>query len=175
MLDDWLANREGQNWPQDGWSLLYENDERASFIHVSDDGVSFIGAEMGANGWIWAGASGAGLCDVRLKLPDGLGAVEWELDPDAPTPDASSTEIRVLATERGCAGGQEMGDRLLGPHVVETDGAVRIAFAGIPQPGAQRCPGNPAAPVVVELDAPLGERGIRDGLTIGSITFLLNN
>ncbi len=44
---------------RNGWSLLYENDERASFIHISDDGVSF-GAEMGANGWIWAGASGGG-------------------------------------------------------------------------------------------------------------------
>jgi hypothetical protein len=175
VLDDWLANPEGQYWPQDGWSLLYENFERASFIRIGDDGVSFIGAEMGANGWIWAGASAGGPCDVRLMLPDGLGAVEWELNPDVPTPDSSSTAISVLATERGCASGQDMGDRLLGPHVVETEDAVRIAFGVIPRPGSQDCQDNPAAPVVVELEAPLGEREIRDGLAIGPITSLLAN
>lgn len=175
VLDEWLSNPEGEFWPQDGWSLLYERDGRASFIHVSNEGMPFIGAEMGPNGWIWAGAGGGGMCDVRLMLPPGVGEVGWELDPDAAAPDATATEIRVLVTERGCAGGQEMGDRLLGPQVVETDGAVRIAFGAIVQPGAHTCPGNPATPVVVELDAPLGNRRIRDGLVIGPITSLLGD
>lgn len=175
VLDDWLATAEGQYWPQDGWVLLHATDERASFVHISDDQVSAIDAEMGANGWIWTGASGGGNCDVLLSLPAGVGEVEWVLDPDAPAPDPSSTEIQVLATERGCAGGQEMGDRLLGPQVVETDHAVLIAFGVIPRPGAQECPGNPSTSVVVELDAPLGEREIRDGLVIGPITSLIGS
>lgn len=175
VLDDWLANDEGQFWPQEDWALLYENNNRASFIHIGDDGASFINAEMAANGWIWVGASGGGRCDVVLTLPAGLGPVEWVLDPQSPAPEASATEIRVAVNELGCASGQEMGDRLIGPQVVETDDAVRIAFAVIPQPGDQTCPDNPSEVVTVELDSPLGEREIRDGLTIGPITSLLNN
>lgn len=173
VLDDWLANPEGQYWPQDGWVLLDADDHRSSFIHVGDDAVSFVSAEMGANGWIWAGAGGGAGCDVRLMLPAGVGEVEWTLDPGAPTPVPSSTEIQVLVTERGCASGQEMGERLLGPQVVETDDVVRIAFGVIPQPGSQDCPDNPSTPVVVELDAPLGDREIRDGTAIGPLTSLL--
>ena len=160
VLDGWLANPEGRYWPQDGWVLLNADEERAAFIRISDDGVSYVGAEMGNNGWIWAGAGGSGICDVRLMLPSGVGDVEWLLDPDAPAPDPTSTEIRLLATERGCASGQDMGDRLLGPQVVETSNAVLIAFGVIPQPGAQKCPGNPSTPVVVNLGAPLGDREI---------------
>lgn len=85
-------------------------------------------------------------CDVRLMLPSGVGEVEWMLDPGAPTPVPSSTEIQVLVTERGCAGGQEMGERSLGPQVVETDDVVRIAVGVIPQAGSQDCPGNPSTP-----------------------------
>lgn len=173
VLDDWLANPGGENWPPEGWVLLHADEERASFIQASDDGVWYIGAEMGANGWIWASAGGAERCDVRLMPPPGVGEVEWVLDPDAPVPDASSTEIRVLATERGCATGHEMGDRLLGPQVVETDDAVLIAFGVITKPGDQECPGNPSTPVVVELAAPLGDREIRDGMLIAPITSLL--
>lgn len=173
VLDGWLANPEGQLWPQDGWFLLHEDGERATFIHLGDGGVSSIGAEMGTNGWIWSGAGGGGDCDVRRLLPAGMGAVDWELDPAFPAPDETSTELRVLVTEAGCAGGREMGDSLLGPQVVETDEAVRIAFAVIPLAGAQTCPGNPATPVTIRLDAPLGEREIRDGLVVGPLTALL--
>ncbi|WP_420452073.1 hypothetical protein [Ilumatobacter sp.] len=130
---------------------------------------------MGADGWIWAGAGGGQRCDVRLKLPEGLGPVEWVVDPRSPTPDASSTEIRVLVTERGCASGEEMGDRLLGPQVVETDDAVRLAFALVPRPGGQNCPGNPSTPFVVQLDAPLGERDVLDGSTIAPIDSLIDD
>lgn len=180
VLDGWLGGEEGAYWPQDGWSLLFERDERASFIHVGDsDSVAFIHAEMGPNGWIWDGASSGAGCDVRLRLPPGLDRVDWTLDPDASGPDASSTEIRLLATERECASGQEMGDRLLGPQVVETDDAILIAFAAIPLVGAQNCPSNPSTPVVAHLKAPLGDRvirdGIRDGLVIGSINSMIGN
>jgi len=175
VLDSWLANDEGQFWPQEDWSLLHENDDHASFIHVGDDGVSFIGAEMAANGWIWAGASAGGRCDVELRLPDGLGSVEWVLNPQSPAPAATSTEIGVSVTERDCASGQAMGDRLIGPQIVESDDAVRIAFAVISQSGDQNCPDNPSEVVIVELETPLGEREIRNGLTIGPITSLLDN
>jgi hypothetical protein len=175
VLDGALAGPEGEFMPGDGWSLLTENGEHATFIHIGDGGVSYIGAEMGSNGWIWAGSGAFEACDVRLALPDGLGSVEWMLDPAAPAPDATSTDLRVLVSERGCAGGQEMGARLLGPQVVVTDDAVRIAFAAVLQPGAQTCPGNPSTPVTVTLETPLGDREIRDGLAIGSLASLTGN
>jgi hypothetical protein len=174
VVDSWLAGPAGQSWPQAGWTLLSSDSDLAFFIQIDGEAVSSVVAEMGPNGWIWAGATLSFRCDVRLLLPDGVGEVEWVLDPDAPPPDASSTQLRLLATERSCASGQEMGERLLGPQVVETDDAVLIALGVIPQPGAQACPGNPSTPVVVDLAAPLGDRAIRDAMSLGPITSLID-
>ena len=74
--------------------------------------------------------------------------------------------VHLLATERECASGEPMGDRLRGPQVVETEDAVLIAFAATLQDGDEECPGNPAAAVTVELPAPLGERTLRYGRLI---------
>jgi hypothetical protein len=48
-----------------------------------------------------------------------------------------------------------------------TDDTLRIAFAAEPPAGDQSCQGNPEASATVELPAPLGEREIVEGLTIG--------
>ena len=62
-----------------------------------------------------------------------------------------------------------MGERLLGPEVVLTDDAVLLAFAATPPPGEfQDCPGNPSVAVTIQLDEPLGDREIRDGLDVGA-------
>ncbi len=66
-----------------------------------------------------------------------------------------------------------MGDRLLGPEIVETADAVLISFAAIAQYTDQECPGNPWAPVEVRLSEPLGERALRDGLVVGDLARLL--
>ena len=61
-----------------------------------------------------------------------------------------------------------MGNRLLDPEVVTTDGAVLITFAAEPPvPVEQNCQGNPEQPIVVELPEPLGDRTLRDGLAVG--------
>lgn len=169
VVEDWLGTGEGQFWEQEGWSLLYEDGESARM--VSPD-WSYIDAEMAANGWTWVGAGGGGDCDVRVPLPEELGEVEWTV---SPVPEVSDTEIRVTATERDCASGEEMGDRLLDPHVVETDDVVWIALAVIQPIGGQECPSNPSTEVVIQLDEPLGDREIRDGLVIGSLTALLGS
>jgi hypothetical protein len=173
VLDDWLSGPEGSFWPQEGWLLLRADDESADFVHIGTD-VSFVSAEMGRNGWIWAGASGGEVCDVVRLLPPGYGAVDWELDPSFPRPDPTATEIHLLATELGCTSGSELGDRLLGPQVVETDDAVRIVVASIALTGSQTCPGNPPTAVTVTLDAPLGDRSLVDGRAIAPITELVD-
>jgi hypothetical protein len=173
VLDGWLAGPEGGFWPQDGWLLLDRSDDTAQFVNLAAEEVWFVSAEMGRNGWIWSGASSAGVCDVRRALPDGLGAVDWELDPASPPPAAETTELHLLVTERACASGAEVGARLLGPEVVETDTTVRIAFAAIPLTGGQNCPSNPPTAVTVALSAPLAGRELRDGLVIGRIDELV--
>jgi hypothetical protein len=59
-----------------------------------------------------------------------------------------------------------MGDRLLGPQVIETHSEVLIAFAAIPRTGSQECPSNLVEDVTLTLSAPLGDRHIRDGLVV---------
>lgn len=156
------------------WWLLELTDERATVISPNGSSFTSVSLEFTRAGWAVSGLSGANDCDVRRVLPPGLNSVEWELDPEFPTPTADSTDLHLLVTELGCAGGREMGDQLLGPQVVETDDAVRVAFAVIPPEGsAQECPGNPLAAVTVELSAPLGDRDIRDGLVIAAFEELV--
>jgi hypothetical protein len=175
VLDGWLATPEGSFLPGDGWTLLYVHDRNALFINVADDSVAFVGAEMGRNGWIYSGGSAADPCALNVVLPEGLGVVEWELDAGAPPPEAGTTELHVLATERACTGGRELGERLLGPQVVETDESVRISFAAIALTGNHGCPSNPSTPVTVELDEPLGDRELRDGRLVGAISELVGD
>ena len=68
--------------------------------------------------------------------------------------------------------GSMMGERLLGPQVVETGDDVRIVFAAIPLVGGQNCPGNPPTAVTITLERPLGDRVLIDGLFIGPLSEL---
>ena len=68
--------------------------------------------------------------------------------------------------------GSMMGERLLGPQVVETGDDVRIVFAAIPLVGGQNCPGNPPTAVTITLERPLGDRVLIDGLFIDPLSEL---
>ncbi len=174
-IDDAVGSDEFSFVP-DGleWWLLELTDESASVISPNGSSFTLVPLELTRAGWAVSGLSGASDCDVRRVLPPGLNSVEWELDPAFPAPDSESTALHVLVTELGCASGRTMGDQLLGPQVVETDDVVRVAFAVIPPEGsAQACPGNPPAAVTVELDSPLGNREIRDGLVIAAFDQLV--
>ena len=99
------------------------------------------------------------------ELPEGLDEVLIGFDPVIGVPEQSATELALLVSERACASGREMGDRLLGPEVVETADEVFVAFAVTIQLTVQDCPGNPATSVVVELDSPVGDRTVINALT----------
>ena len=173
VVEEWIDTA-GFGQSSDGWQVLVQTDELATIVRITDGSMEFIGAKPGRNGWIWAGASGGGAqCDVRRRLPAGVGQVDWALDPAFPVPDAASTELHVLVTESSCTGGSELGDRLLGPDVEVTADAVRIAFGAIPLVGDQTCPSNPSTPVTIELDEPLGARSIVDGLLVGPLSDLV--
>jgi hypothetical protein len=74
-----------------------------------------------------------------------------------------TTSFVALVTERECASGRSSEGRVVGPEIAATADAVVVSFAVRPLGGAQECPGNPATPVEVRLDEPLGERRLLDG------------
>jgi hypothetical protein len=160
-----LASGEGSGLPATGWRMLDRTGTAALFAAFNEDGAVFVTTESTPGGWAWRGWS-FGECNLRVVLPEGLGPVEWRLDPAYPAPGRQDTSVHVLATERACASGQEMGDRLRGPQVLETEDRVLIAFAAVPNKGNQDCPGNPSTSVVVGLEAPLGDRWLGDGLFV---------
>lgn len=164
-LERFLVTAEGRYWPQDGWMVLTSRRD-VLLAHVDADAVSFMTFASTGSGWRWASASSDSTCELRLVLPEGLGAVDWRLDPAFPRPGPDSTEIHLMVKERECASGEPMGDRLLGPQIVQTDQSVLIAFASIREHGYETCPDNPSTAVAVTLSAPLGERDLRDGTTV---------
>jgi hypothetical protein len=165
-LDAFLDTPEGQYWPQDDWYVLTDDADGLTVISADPHGAAFMTFEATRVGWSWAGASGYGKCRPRVSLPDGLGEVRWRLDPAFEPPTPESSEIHVLVSEQACVSGQAMGDRLVGPQVVETDWTILVAFAAINLPGAHNCPGNPTTPIAVPLPSALGDRNLRDGLVV---------
>lgn len=172
-MRSFLDDEEGAFWPQEDWRILHETAERLLLVQVGDGstaastGLSFMSIAATDDGWAWDGASSGGDCPLRFQLADGLGIVEWELDPAHPEPESTDTSVHVLATERACASSQPMNDRLNDPVVLADASQVSITFSVIPLEGLQDCPGNPATAVEVDLGEPLGERRLVDGLDVG--------
>ncbi len=169
-IQPFLQSAEGAFWPQDGWMVLSESQDAVTLVHIDPEGdssLAFMSVERSGGDWKWAGSSMGEGCGLEISMPAGLNAVDWRFDPSYPEPNANSTTLYLLVTERECASGQAVGDRLVGPEVVVTDTHVHVAFAATAQAGDQTCPSNPETAVTVELSAPIGSREVVDGLTFG--------
>lgn len=97
-------------------------------------------------------------------LPESVAPVEMWLDRNS-QPVPGETTFVLWLQEQECASGQPMGERLLGPEVYESDTEILIAAAVSIQLTGQTCPSNPATEATVSLDAPVGNRTIRDAIT----------
>lgn len=149
--------------PEGDWAVVHIGPDLVRFVLDGGDWQEEAAIERRGNRWLWAGEASGPRCDPYVVLPEGLGYVDVNLDPDRlPGPD--DTEITLLVTEQGCASGRTMGDALRGPQVVETDEAVVVAFAVVPVSGGANCPGNPPTSVTITLSERLGDRAIQDGL-----------
>lgn len=136
------------------------------FIDPSRQSIGFQTVVLVDGEWRWSGSQLGEACPLEARLPDGLNRVNWRIDPEFGL-DPESTTIHLLATERECASGQAMGDRLRSPHTAITDGEVRITLAADPPPGdSHDCPSNPEQSVTIELGMPLGNRAVVDGLVV---------
>ncbi len=104
-------------------------------------------------------------------LPETVDEVRVYFSPEAGLPAAGATEITVLLQEQGCASGREMGDRLLGPEVYESDDEVLVAAGVVIQLIGGECPSNPFTEVTITLESRVGDREIKDALTGRPIGF----
>jgi hypothetical protein len=171
-IDPFLANEEGQFWPQDGWHLLWSGEESTYLVAKTGDGsLAWMYLERDGNDWKWSGSSIDGdPCELRVGVPEGMNTIEWRLDPEQPSPSPDSTEIHLILNERECTSGQEIGGRLRGPQVVMTAAEVRIVFVAESPPGDFfDCQGNPDTPFLLELPEALGERQLVDGFEVGVV------
>ncbi|WP_053204852.1 hypothetical protein [Jiangella muralis] len=141
--------------------LLIWLDESAEARNIAPNGVVEATYEQAGDG-SWS-ARGTGECRPERYFDDGLDPVEWRLPGDQPSPDATS--VTILAHEIGCSSGQPADDRLAEPIVEYHEDTVDITLRITPPEGEVfTCIGNPETAVTVELDEPLGDRELRDGL-----------
>lgn len=167
-VTSFLIGEEGQYWPQTGWKVLTGGASRQLLVSGGTGSVAFLEVRRSGGEWRWSGGSSSGGCPLEPAFPRRLNPVEWRLDPAAPSLDASSVEVVVLATEVTCVSGMPIGDRLVTPQVVMTEDSVRIALAARPPPGtAFNCPGNPESRFRIALPEPLGSRSVVEGIGIG--------
>ena len=190
-VSPFLESGEGDFWPQEGWQVITVSETEALVVLLQTeaqvvaqlegvDGVevddnfgdgdtltlSMQSAELRDGTWEWAGSSSGEDCELATPVPEGLGQVEWEIDPDAAPLTPESTSIDLLAAERACVDGQPMGDRFRSPTVRETETEVLITLTVTPPEGDEfTCPGNPSQPVTIELASPLGDREVLEGST----------
>jgi hypothetical protein len=148
------------------WVVLALDDSTALFTSIGENVMSTITFSNDGSGWRWSGSSSGAPCQPAVVLPEGLGRANVTLDPAFGTPEPADSTLHLLVTEQACSSGEEPGDRLLEPQVIETATEVLVAFAVIVQLGPQECPGVLPTPVVVELAEPLGDRVVADGLTV---------
>jgi hypothetical protein len=167
-IEPFLSSGEGEFWPQEGWLILREKDDEVLLVHQGSEGLAFMNVSRVDGAWMWSGSQMGGPCPLHYAVPEGLNAVDWVLDPSGLPLDPADTSLEVIATERECVSGQEMGDRLLEPQVVMTADEVRVVLAAEPPPGdVATCQGNPETPVTIALPQPLGDREVLEGYEIG--------
>ncbi|TCI99619.1 hypothetical protein [Aeromicrobium sp. IC_218] len=143
---------------EDADSLLVATgrwDERGPGERAHRVGLEKQGDRLRVAGW--------GDCQPR---PVPVDAVAWamvtasaaDLDPDA-------VSVPVRVTEQECTSSRDPEAHLHEPVVVETDRTVTVYWTTEVVTGPQKCPGNPLADRIIELDEPLGDRTVLDGST----------
>ena len=174
--DEATAALDGASVPEieaDQWRVLTESDTQVYLVRElpkprDNDGErrthELLGIEWtdqteeGGEGWqLWQ----YGDCALRYDL-SGLGDAIVALDPDNP-PDPASSQVHLLVTEVGCAGGKPADGRVRLERLAELEDRVELVIGVEAPEGAQTCPSNPPTAFTVELDEPLGDRTVVDG------------
>ncbi|PRZ08674.1 hypothetical protein BCE75_101206 [Isoptericola sp. CG 20/1183] len=158
---DWLVVSESDRWVAlirelDAPQVRGAGDVRTHEILTVQRDV----AADAASGW-WLSMSGE--CTLRRDVGEGVATLT--LDPDH-APDPASTQVAVLVTEQSCNSGEDAEGRVMLVELTESSDVVDLVVVVAPRGGDQSCPSNPATPFVVELDAPWGDRVVRDAAVV---------
>lgn len=149
--------------PQAGWRTLHRDDETALFGHFEDPAGALLHSfENTMAGWSLRGTRG---CSLSLALPDGVGLMNVGLDPEHPI-DPDSVTLHLLVSQSACSSGASGVENMRPPEVIESATEVRIAIAVLLPEGNQTCQGNPTAPITIELQSPIGDRSLLDGMSV---------
>jgi hypothetical protein len=147
-----------------GWRVVSRSRDEVVFLTEkppNGDERYWAVAIASRNGGSWL-VRGAGDCQPRPVLPTGFGSSTWELNPAFPKPKPTTRTLHLLVTEEACAGGMPAVDRLSPAYVITDPYRITIAVGVRTLTGGQRCPGNPAAAVTIELLEPIGNRELVD-------------
>ena len=155
----------------DHWTLLGRSGSTVDLLiwlvpgtegtNIANSGMVAVTYEQAADG-TWSFRSSGG-CEPQRVFHDGLDPATWALPGAAPGP--AATSVPILVTEMGCASGQSSEGRVAEPIVEYTDDAVLLTTRVEPLAGnGFTCPGNPSTEVTVQLDEPLGDRELLDGM-----------
>ncbi|WP_309107928.1 hypothetical protein [Arthrobacter sp.] len=166
-----LGGRDVSNFDPVGWLIAEESSDRVmlmnklavpedngwgdvreyEYIVISTD----VPEEPGKSGWALVGAS---TCTPTLDLGElSVGAVS--LDSSLP-PAPDSDRLALLVTEFACNSGQSAEGRVELVKLTETESTVEIVL-GVRASGlGGSCQSNPATPVTVDLERPLGDRTV---------------
>jgi hypothetical protein len=149
------------------WRLGRHEPDRVLLLGLPREGIDptmFATAVVYREGDGWRtlapGVGAIGQCEMNVGA-DGFGPARVAIDP-AHDITAGSTSVALLAEERACANGAPPDDRQVLTTVNETDATIEVLVLVETIPGVATCPSNPAFPVTIQLDRPLGERQLVD-------------
>jgi hypothetical protein len=152
--------------PDWSWRLAGRDDSGATFMAKPEGfGASeWISIELAASPGGWH-PTGIGVCLPHVVLSAEFGPATWGLDLAFPPPEAASTELHVLVSERACHGFEPATGRMSAPAIVYTPESVTVTIGVRPLGGASTCPKPPGTPTLIQLAEPLGDRTLLDGGT----------
>lgn len=158
-----LADLGPEDMADGPWFVLAETDTEATLASGpwTTDGPGEDGqyVNLTLKGGRWK-ADGWGNCPLLSPVPPA--GKSWVEVAAADGLDRESATLEVLVTERQCASGRDPQPHLLEPTVVETAEDVTVTWTSAVVSGVADCQGNPAAPMTLDLDEPLGDRALLD-------------
>jgi hypothetical protein len=143
------------------WSIALRTDSELVLFGQADNAQtgngSAVSFEMRTGTWTPVGWGG---CRVQIEAP-GLGPATVGFEPEN-APQSEAATLSLFINEQACASGRPPDDREVVVLVTETADAVSVLALVEPVEGGAECPSNPWYPIIVELDAPLGDRQLLD-------------
>lgn len=153
------------------WTVLSESDTRVALLRELDKAEDLGAGDVRTHELLaieWVDAANLDPSPAWMLGQHSTCALATEsgesasvtLDPANP-PDPASSRLHLLVTEMACNSGQDAEGRVRLVRLSEGEESVGVEIAVDPREGDAACPSNPT-PFVVELDAPLGDRGVYD-------------